>query len=148
MLARGLQIRQRANKRCIGIGINEQSRVKKRRLSNRLLAGLALTCLPVVAFAAPKPVVRNQGEGHLIINRLPNLGGGIGAFISIDGATVGRIGWGQSYSQGLPAGAHFVSITVEPNFLFRGPAEQRLTVESGRNYLLTLKWKGDRLILK
>jgi hypothetical protein len=85
--------------------------------------------------------------GHLTINRLPNLGGNIGAFVIIDNVPMSRIGWGQSYQSSLAPGDHLISITVYPNHLFQGPAEKRLSVQSGQRYMFTLRWNGDRLVL-
>jgi hypothetical protein len=78
--------------------------------------------------------------GHLTINRLPNLGGALTAFISIDGVSSARIGWGQSYHGSLAPGDHFISIMVYPNHMILAPAEKRVSVQSGQSYMLTLKW--------
>jgi hypothetical protein len=60
---------------------------------------------------------------------------------------VARIGWGQSYSGSLAPGDHLLSIAWYPNLMFPGPSEKRLSIQSGQSYMLTLKWKGDRLVL-
>ena len=91
--------------------------------------------------------VENSDAGHITINRFPGLGGGITAFVSIDGVSAGRIRWGQSYRNSLAPGDHFISIMVYPNHMILAPAEKRFRVESGQSYLLTLKWEGDRLVL-
>lgn len=118
-----------------------------RRLCYLLFAAVVYTLPRISSFAASVNSVHESGVGHLTINRLPNLGGGIGAFISIDGVSVARIGWGESYHGSLAPGDHVISITVQPNFLFRAPAEKRLNVRAGENYIFTLRWKGDRLNL-
>jgi hypothetical protein len=86
--------------------------------------------------------------GYLTINRLPTVGGGVGAFISIDGVFIARIGWGQSYRGAIAPGEHLISITRHPYYMIRTPAEKRLRVETGQSYVLTLKWGADRLILE
>lgn len=89
----------------------------------------------------------DAGSGHLTINRLPNLGGVLTAFVTIDGLSAARIGWGQSYRGLLAPGDHFISIMVYPKHMILAPAEKRISVQSGQRYLLTLKWSGDRLVL-
>jgi hypothetical protein len=97
-----------------------------------------------LAFAAPN---QSAAPGYLTINRLPTVGGGVGAFISIDGLFVARIGWGQSYRGPIAPGDHLISITRHPYNMNPAPAEKRIRVESGQSYMLTLKWGGAGLIL-
>ena len=109
---------------------------------------VGFVCGAVIAFAASALAIEPFAAGYLTINRFPGLGGGITAFVSIDGASAGRIRWGQSYHNSLAPGDHFISIQVYPNHMVLAPAEKRFTVQSGQNYLLTLRWEGDRLVLK
>ncbi len=90
---------------------------------------------------------RDREAGYLTINRFPALGGGITAFISIDGVSAGRMRWGQAYHASLAPGDHFISIMVYPNHMIPAPAQKRLNVQSGQSYMLTLKWSGDNLVL-
>ena len=117
--------------------------MKERAIRFLLLIALASgfsgsACAASINAAAP---------AYLTINRLPNVGGGVGVFISIDGVLIARIGWGESYHGGIPSGDHLISITWHPYFMVRTPTEQRIHFESGQSYVLTLKWKADRLVL-
>ena len=122
--------------------------MKKRHTCCLFLAGLACVALTLSALVASADAANDAEMGQLTINRLPSLGGNIGAFILIDGVSVSRIGWGQSYQSLLAPGEHLISITVYPNHLFQGPAEKRVSVQSGQRYMLTLQWNGDHLILR
>jgi hypothetical protein len=116
----------------------------KRAISLLLLAALACFWCGSACAASSNDVT----PGYLTINRLPTVGGGVGAFISIDGVFVARIGWGESYHGAILPGDHLLSVTRHPYYMIRTPAERRIHVESGHSYVLTLKWKADRLVLK
>jgi hypothetical protein len=100
-----------------------------------------------LASVASADGVSGTGAAYLTVNRLPNVGGGTGSFLSIDGVLVARIGWGQSYHGVLAPGDHLISVMTHPYYMFRGPAEKRLHVQNGQSYILTLRWKADRLVL-
>jgi len=117
--------------------------MKKRTIRFLLLVALA----SVFSGSACPASINDVAPGYLTINRLPNVGGGVGVFISIDGVFIARIGWGESYHGAILSGDHLISITWHPYFMVRTPTEQRIHVESGRSYVLTLKWKADRLVL-
>ena len=128
--------------------------MNRRQTCSAFLATLVFVILVGVNPGAARPASaasvtasHDTSAGYLTIKRLPNVGGGITAYISIDGMSLARLGWGQSYNGSLPPGDHLLSITWYPNFLFPGPSKQRLSIESGQSYKLTLKWKGDRLVL-
>lgn len=101
-----------------------------------------LVFIAAAATAMPDPAL-----GYLTINRFPGLGGGITAFVTIDGASAGRIRWGQSYRDCLTPGEHFISIMVYPNHMILAPAEKRFHVRAGKHYQFTLRWIGDQLVL-
>ncbi len=117
--------------------------MRKRPIRFLLLAAIACAC----AGSARAASIHDVAPGYLTINRLPTVGGGVGAFISIDGVFVARIGWGESYHGAISPGDHLISVTRHPYYMIRTPAERRIHVESRQSYVLTLKWKGDRLVL-
>ena len=104
--------------------------------------------MSVFAFDVSAMAVRDSEAGHLTINRFPGLGGGITAFVSIDGASAGRIRLGESYHNSLAPGDHVLSVMVYPNHMILAPAEKRFHVHAGQSYMFTLRWEGDRLVLK
>ena len=99
------------------------------------------------AFAASVTAIPDAEAGRVTINRLPNLGGGVTAFVTIDGVSAGRIRYGQSYHSSLAPGDHSISIMVYPNHMILFPAEKRFKVQGGQSYMFTLQWQGDRLVL-
>ena len=121
--------------------------MNKRHFCFLLLAGLACVFLATSVAVASEIPLREAAVGHLTINRLPNLGGGVTAFVSIDGVSAGRMRFGQSYHGLLVPGDHFISIMVYPNHMILSPAEKRFSVQGGQSYMFTLKWNGDRLVL-
>ena len=133
------------------IASNYSRPVKKRHTLCRLLIALTFAVLAgsetTGASAASANSIYDAEAGRVTINRLPNLGGGITAFVTIDGVSAGRIRYGQSYHSSLVPGDHFISIMVYPNHMILSPAEKRFKVQGGQSYMFTLKWQGDRLVL-
>ena len=117
--------------------------MRKRPIGFLLLAAIAC----ISASNARAASIRDAAPAYLTINRLPTVGGGVGAFISIDGVFIARIGWGESYHGAILPGDHLISVTRHPYYMIRTPAERRIHVESGQSYILTLKWKAGSLVL-
>src|SRR5580765_7383923 len=82
-----------------------------------------------------------QGAAQLVIRRSPNLGTGLFLDIKIDGASVGSIGYGETYRGPMSPGQHTLSVIVRPNQLFLSPTKKTLTVAKGQTYTLTAMWQ-------
>ena len=89
----------------------------------------------------------SKNAGHLIIQRVPDLGTAEVLNISIDGKQVATLPRGQTYSGSLSPGQHVVSVLAIPNALHLLPTQKRLSVQAGQTYDFTAMWQGNRLVL-
>ena len=89
----------------------------------------------------------SKNAGHLIIQRLPDLGTAEVLNISIDGKQVATLPRGQTYSGSLSPGQHVVSVLAIPNALHLLPTQKRLSVQAGQTYDFTAMWQANRLVL-
>ena len=85
--------------------------------------------------------------GHLIVNRIPNFGANLGLVILVDGAEVGTVAEGGTYSGYLTPGQHVLAATVSPLRAGSGQPQKTLTVQAGQTYSFTAAWSGGDLSL-
>ena len=122
---------------------------------------LALTCAILVAptevhafprlFGKPRPtqLTAPSGKfGRLIVQRAPNFGSDLFIRLSIDGKRAADIPRNQHYGGVLAAGRHTLTALALPNTQSRRPTSIGLTIKSGKVYIFTATWEGDRLILR
>jgi hypothetical protein len=112
------------------------------------LSGCETTGTVAGGSAAPVAAPPSQNAARLIIRRAPNLGIGLFLSVSIDGAKLTDLGYGETYDGALSPGQHVLSVIVRPNLLYLSPTEKSLTAEKGQTYTLTAMWQGERLVLR
>jgi hypothetical protein len=106
------------------------------------------TSNPTASSTSTSAAGNGGAVAYLNIHRAANLGTGLGVYITIDGASVARMGYGQSYSGTLTPGSHLMSIKAYPNYLFLQPTEKHVTVAAGQTYTFTVSWRGEILVLQ
>jgi hypothetical protein len=125
--------------------------MKKFNRNNHVSLIVALVCPAFLASEMSGAATRERpgtNPGRLIIRRSPNLGGGLFLSVSIDGAKVADLSYGQSFERAISPGQHVLSVMVRPNQLFLTPTQKTLTVESGKTYALTAMWQGQTVVLR
>jgi len=100
--------------------------------------------------ARPSPTPSNSGHptGRLIVQRAPNFGSELFIRLSIDGKRAADIPRNQHYGGVLGAGRHVVTALALPNTQSRRPTSIGVTIKSGKVYIFTAGWEGDRLVLQ
>jgi hypothetical protein len=104
-----------------------------------------------VATAAPSQggsTTHGHPTGRLIVQRAPNFGSDLFIRLSIDGKRAADIPRNQHYGGVLAAGRHVVTALALPNTQSRRPTSISVTIKSGKVYIFTATWEGDRLILR
>src|ERR1700726_3162286 len=104
-----------------------------------------------VATAAPShagAITHGHPTGRLIVQRAPNFGSDLFIRLSIDGKRAADIPRNQHYGGVLVAGRHVVTALALPNTQSRRPTSIGVTIKSGKVYIFTATWEGDRLILR
>jgi hypothetical protein len=86
--------------------------------------------------------------GRLIVQRAPNFGSDLFIRLSIDGKRAADIPRNQHYGGVLAAGRHTVTALALPNTQSRRPTSIGVTIKSGKVYIFTATWEGDRLLLR
>ena len=86
--------------------------------------------------------------GRLIVQRAPNFGSDLFIRLSVDGKRAADIPRNQHYGGVLVAGRHVVTALALPNTQARRPTSIAVTIKSGKVYIFTAGWEGDRLILR
>ncbi len=97
--------------------------------------------------SAPPPIPSGKG-GRLIVQRAPNFGSDLFVRLSIDGKRAADIPRNQHYGGVLAAGRHTLTALALPNTQSRRPTSIGITIKSGKVYIFTATWEGDRLILR
>src|SRR5437660_10722358 len=98
---------------------------------------------------APTPAPTPTGKvGRLIVQRAPNFGTDLAIRLSVDGKRAADIPRNQHYGGVLVAGRHVVTALALPNTQARRPTSIAVTIKSGKVYIFTAGWEGDRLILR
>ena len=102
-------------------------------------------------FGKPRPTpspVPSGKVGRVIVQRAPNFGTDLSIRLLIDGKKAGDIPRNQHYGGVLTAGRHVVTALALPNTQSRRPTSIGVTIKSGKVYIFTATWDGDRLILR
>jgi hypothetical protein len=102
-------------------------------------------------FGKPRPTQPTAPSGkfgRLIVQRAPNFGSDLFIRVSIDGKRAADIPRNQHYGGVLAAGRHVVTALALPNTQSRRPTSIGITIKSGKVYIFTAAWEGDRLILR
>ncbi len=102
-------------------------------------------------FGKPKstqPTAPTGKVGRLIVQRAPNFGSDLFIRLSIDGKRAADIPRNQHYGGLLKAGRHTVTALALPNTQARRPTSISVTIKSGKVYIFTAAWEGDRLVLR
>src|SRR5437868_5203155 len=89
-----------------------------------------------------------HATGRLIVQRAPNFGSDLFIRLSIDGKRAADIPRNQHYGGMLAAGRHTVTALALPNTQSRPPMSIGVTIKSGKVYIFTATWEGDRLLLR
>lgn len=76
------------------------------------------------------------------------MGTGLFLDVKIDGARVGALSMGQTYTGALSPGQHVISVILRPNQLNLPPTKKTLTVVKGQTYDMTAMWQGQTLVLR
>jgi hypothetical protein len=84
----------------------------------------------------------------LIVQRAANFGSDLFIRLSIDGKRAADIPRNQHYGGVLAAGRHVVTALALPNTQARRPTSIGVTMKSGKVYIFTAGWEGDRLVLQ
>jgi hypothetical protein len=98
--------------------------------------------------STPAPLSTGHPTGRLIVQRAPNFGTDLFIRLLIDGKKAGDIPRNQHYGGVLAAGRHVVTALALPNTQSRRPTSIGVTIKSGKVYIFTAMWEGDRLILR
>jgi hypothetical protein len=125
------------------------------------LVGISVLCAILIApsevqafptlFGKPRPTpspILSGKVGRLIVQRAPNFGTDLSIRLLIDGKRAGDIPRNQHYGGVLAAGRHVVTALALPNTQSRRPTSISVTIKSGKVYIFTAAWEGDRLILR
>jgi hypothetical protein len=125
------------------------------------LVGISVLCAILIApsevqafptlFGKPRPTpspTLSGKVGRLIVQRAPNFGTDLSIRLLIDGKRAGDIPRNQHYGGVLAAGRHVVTALALPNTQSRRPTSISVTIKSGKVYIFTAAWEGDRLILR
>ena len=102
-------------------------------------------------FGKPRPTpapIHSGKVGRVIVQRAPNFGSDLFIRLSIDGKRVADIPRNQHYGGVLAAGRHLLTALALPNTQSRRPTSIGVTIKSGKVYIFTATWEGDRLILR
>lgn len=102
-------------------------------------------------FGKPKPTpppAPSGKVGRVIVQRAPNFGSDLFIRLSIDGKRAADIPRNQHYGGLLKAGRHTLTALALPNSQSRRPTSIGVTIKSGKVYIFTATWEGDRLILR
>jgi hypothetical protein len=97
--------------------------------------------------SAPSPIPSGK-VGRVIVQRAPNFGSDLFIRLSIDGKRAADIPRNQHYGGMLAAGRHVLTALALPNTQSRRPTSVGVTIKSGKVYIFTAMWEGDRLILR
>jgi hypothetical protein len=90
-----------------------------------------------------------DGAALLIIHRIPGLGNHVIVNLSIDGALVPSIMYGQTWAGLLMPGRHVLSLLPTPSPKWPTPSHMILDVRSGQSYNFTAMSDGSgKLILQ
>jgi hypothetical protein len=95
-----------------------------------------------------QPTAPSGKFGRLIVQRAPNFGTDLFIRLSIDGKRAADIPRNQHYGGVLTAGRHTLTALALPNTQSRRPTSIGVTIKSGKVYIFTAAWEGDRLILR
>jgi hypothetical protein len=95
-----------------------------------------------------QPTAPSGKFGRLIVQRAPNFGSDLFIRLSIDGKRAADIPRNQHYGGVLAAGRHTLTALALPNTQSRRPTSIGVTIKSGKVYIYTATWEGDRLILR
>jgi hypothetical protein len=127
----------------------------------RALVGISVLCAILIAppevqafptlFGKPRPTpspTLSGKVGRLIVQRAPNFGTDLSIRLLIDGKKAGDIPRNQHYGGVLAAGRHVVTALALPNTQSRRPTSISVTIKSGKVYIFTAGWEGDRLTLR
>ena len=99
--------------------------------------------------ATPTPTPKIAGPtGRLIVQRSPNFGTDLSIRLSIDGKKVADIPRNQHYGGVLAARRHVITALALPNTQSRRPTSIVVPIKSGKVYIFTATWEGDRLVLR
>ena len=99
--------------------------------------------------ATPMPTPKITGPtGRLIVQRAPNFGTDLSIRLLIDGKKVADVPRNQHYGGVLRAGRHVLTALALPNTQSRRPTSAVVTIKSGKVYIFTAAWDGDRLVLR
>jgi hypothetical protein len=125
------------------------------------LVGISVLCAILIApsevqafptlFGKPRPTpspTLSGKVGRLIVQRAPNFGTDLSIRLLVDGKRAGDIPRNQHYGSVLAAGRHVVTALALPNTQSRRPTSISVTIKSGKVYIFTAAWEGDRLILR
>ena len=102
-------------------------------------------------FGKPRPTpspIPSGKIGRVIVQRAPNFGTDLSIRLSIDGKKVADIPRNQHYGGVLAAGRHTLTALALPNTQSRRPTSIGVMIKSGKVYIFTAAWEGDRLILR
>src|SRR5437868_14751640 len=130
----------------------------------RRLVGMSILCIVSVIgidnaqafprlFGKPRPrpsptPTLSGPAGRLIVQRAPNFGTDLSIRLLVDGKRVANIPRNQHYGGVLAAGRHTVTALALPNTQSRRPTSIVVTIKSGKVYIFTAAWEGDRLVLR
>src|SRR6202048_1850714 len=106
--------------------------------------------LPLLIFVASSETQASSSSSkgaRVIVQRAPNFGSDLFIRLSIDGKRVADIPRNQHYGGVLAAGRHLLPALALPNTQSRRPTSIGVTIKSGKVYIFTATWEGDRLIL-
>ena len=102
-------------------------------------------------FGKPKPApapVPSGKVGRVIVQRAPNFGTDLSIRLSIDGKRAADIPRNQHYGGVLAVGRHKLTALALPNTQSRRSTSIGVMIKSGKVYIFTAAWEGDRLILR
>ena len=138
---------------------SEREDMKIRQIIS-LIVGITSVALSPMTWAAShgSGYVANQAmssdaqsgsaPARLIIHRIADLGNNVFVDLSIDGAPVAIVGYGQTYKGLVPPGRHVLSVLATPNPKWPTASQMILDARSGQTYNFTADGDGSgRLVL-
>jgi hypothetical protein len=85
--------------------------------------------------------------GRLVVDRAANFGWNLGFNLQIDGASVGSVAQGHSYSTWLPPGPHVLTVTRVPAAGYTAPTSTTVNIQPGTDHLYVAMWDSGLVYL-
>jgi hypothetical protein len=125
----------------------------KHSFSRNVLLVLVFGCAIFISTIAQGETARylrsnhHYPPGRLVVDRAANFGWNLGFNLLIDGASVGSVAQGHSYSTLLPPGPHVLTVQKVPATGFSAPTSTTVNIQPGMDHLYVAMWDSGLVYL-